>query len=92
MTLTSAQLRYRHPGFGDLRLRGYKDYDPPIPQVHAGESLLAPRARSFTQPFTDMSNAYGEKFVAENWPEAVGSGRVQVLKYYPSNPPSLSIL
>jgi hypothetical protein len=28
------QLRYRHPGFGDMRLRGPDGYDPPIHQVH----------------------------------------------------------
>ncbi|CRL22787.1 unnamed protein product [Penicillium camemberti] len=27
--------RYRHPGFGDTRLRGDDRFDPPIPQVHA---------------------------------------------------------
>jgi len=29
------KLRYRHPGFGDIRLRGPDGYDPPIPHVHA---------------------------------------------------------
>ncbi|KAI1617987.1 hypothetical protein EDD37DRAFT_250930 [Exophiala viscosa] len=29
------KVRYRFPGFGDLRLRSALDYDPPIPQVHA---------------------------------------------------------
>lgn len=31
--------RYRHPGFGDPRLRGPDGYDPPIPMVHAGEII-----------------------------------------------------